>query len=32
MGGIYQRWRHLRAVLQGRPFDPRHDPSLGGNT
>ena len=29
MGGIYQRWRHLRAVVQGRPFDPRHDPGLG---
>lgn len=31
MGGIYQRWRRLRAVVQGRPFDPRHDPRLGGS-
>jgi len=26
MGGIYERWRHLRAALSGRSFDPRHDP------
>jgi len=26
MGGVYERWRHLQAVLRGRSFDPRHDP------
>ncbi|MDO9707584.1 lysophospholipid acyltransferase family protein [Paracraurococcus lichenis] len=31
MGGIYDRWRQAQAVLRGRPFDPRHDPSVGGN-
>lgn len=31
MGGIYERWRHLLAVARGKPFDPRHDPSVGGN-
>ncbi|MDJ0386884.1 lysophospholipid acyltransferase family protein [Roseomonas sp. E05] len=25
MGGIYDRWRHLRARLAGRRFDPRHE-------
>lgn len=31
MGGIYERWRRLQAVARGRPFDPRHDPSVGGS-
>jgi hypothetical protein len=26
MGGIYGRWKHLRAILSGKPFDGRHDP------
>ena len=25
MGGIYDHWRHLRARLAGRHFDPRHE-------
>ena len=25
MGGVYERWRHLRAMLRGEAFDPRHD-------
>ncbi|MCB4820901.1 lysophospholipid acyltransferase family protein [Roseicella aerolata] len=31
MGGIYERWRRLQAVARGKPFDPRHDPSVGGS-
>lgn len=31
MGGIYERWRRLLAVARGKPFDPRHDPSVGGS-
>jgi len=27
MGGLYGRWRQLRAMLRGEAFDPRHDPS-----
>ena len=26
MGGLYQHWRHLRALLRGERFDPHHDP------
>jgi 1-acyl-sn-glycerol-3-phosphate acyltransferase len=26
MGGIYQLWQHLQALLRGERFDPRHDP------
>ena len=29
MGGIYEGWRRLRAIAQGRRFDPRHDPKAG---
>ncbi|MEN0076312.1 MAG: lysophospholipid acyltransferase family protein [Paracraurococcus sp.] len=29
MGGLYQHWRHAGALLRGRRFDPRHDPSAG---
>jgi len=29
MGGIYERWRRLKAVARGRSFDPRHDPTVG---
>jgi 1-acyl-sn-glycerol-3-phosphate acyltransferase len=29
MGGFYQGWRRLRAMLRGERFDPRHDPSKG---
>lgn len=25
MGGVYQLWRRLGAVLRGQPFDPRHE-------
>lgn len=25
MGGVYQMWRRLGAMLRGKPFDPRHD-------
>jgi 1-acyl-sn-glycerol-3-phosphate acyltransferase len=25
MGGVYQAWRRIGALLTGRPFDPRHD-------
>jgi hypothetical protein len=25
MGGIYERWRHMRSVLGGKRFDPAHD-------
>jgi hypothetical protein len=25
MGGIYEGWRHMRAVLGGKRFDPAHD-------
>jgi 1-acyl-sn-glycerol-3-phosphate acyltransferase len=27
MGGIYGRWKHLKAVISGKPFDARHDPN-----
>lgn len=27
MGGLYGRWRRLRATLRGETYDPRHDPS-----
>jgi 1-acyl-sn-glycerol-3-phosphate acyltransferase len=27
MGGLYGRWKHLRAILSGKPFDARHDPN-----
>jgi 1-acyl-sn-glycerol-3-phosphate acyltransferase len=30
MGGVYERWRHLRATFRGEAFDPRHDPGPGG--
>ncbi|MBK1660617.1 glycerol acyltransferase [Paracraurococcus ruber] len=30
MGGVYERWRLAQAVLRGKPFDPRHDPRVGG--
>ena len=30
MGGIYQGWRHVQALLRGERFDPRHDPRAGG--
>jgi 1-acyl-sn-glycerol-3-phosphate acyltransferase len=28
MGGIWQHWRRLGALLRGRRFDPRHDPGV----
>lgn len=31
MGGLYEQWRRLQAVARGRPFDPRHDPRMGGS-
>jgi 1-acyl-sn-glycerol-3-phosphate acyltransferase len=30
MGGIYQGWRRIHAMLRGEKFDPRHDPRAGG--
>jgi 1-acyl-sn-glycerol-3-phosphate acyltransferase len=27
VGGVYDRWRRLKAWLRGRKFDPAHDPS-----
>jgi 1-acyl-sn-glycerol-3-phosphate acyltransferase len=30
MGGIYQGWWRVRAMLRGEEFDPRHDPRAGG--
>jgi len=28
MGGVYQAWSRLRALLRGQRFDPRHDPGV----
>ncbi|WP_187830418.1 lysophospholipid acyltransferase family protein [Siccirubricoccus phaeus] len=30
MGGVYQVWRRLGALVRGRRFDPRHDPRADG--
>jgi 1-acyl-sn-glycerol-3-phosphate acyltransferase len=27
MGGIYGRWKHLKAIISGKPYDARHDPN-----